>query len=57
MPVTYWRGAFRNYGGGSFAVKLEDWEEIYLKWATTGRIKQAERPCHTNNYIGRIYLI
>ena len=56
MPVVYERGAFRNYGGGSFAVKEEDWYKIYLKWAATGRIKQAERPCHTNDWVGRIYL-
>ena len=57
MAVTEYRGRFVNFNsGGSFAVKQVDWEEVYLKWAATGRIKQAERPCHYNGWVGRIYL-
>jgi len=56
--MTMWRGRWVNFdSGGSFAVKLEDWDEVYLKWAATRRIKQAERPCHSNGWVGRIYLI
>ena len=56
MPVMEYRGSFRNYSGGSFAVRQEEWEEIVARWAPTGRIRQLERPCHYNGWVGRIYL-
>ena len=57
MAVTYWRGRFVNFNsGGSFAVKLKEWDEVVSKWSPTGRIKQLERPCHSNGWVGRIYL-
>ena len=58
MAVTEYRGRFVNFNsGGSFAVKLEDWDEIVAKWGPTRRIRQLECPCHSNGWVGRIYLI
>ena len=56
MPVMEYRGTVWNSTGGSFAVKMEEWDEIVARWAPTGRIRQLERPCHSNGWVGRIYL-
>ena len=55
MAVTEYRGRFVNFNsGGSFAVKLVDWDETVARYA--GRYRQLERPCHYNGWVGRIYL-
>ena len=55
--TIWWRGGFRNFSnGGSFAVPLEKWVEVFTKYLEAGKIKQYESPCRDNEYEGRIYL-
>jgi len=59
MPVTFVHGSFKNHGEGPYPIRVteRDWLAAIARWQ--GRIAEGmpmEQPCHTNDWVGRIWV-